>query len=159
LKLANVNNSCAPLTDYAVYIWHCDALGQYSLYDVPIEDYLRGVQVSDANGEVRFTTIVPGCYAGRYPHIHLEVFSSLANATNGRFAVLVSQMVIPSEVCQTVYSGSVYGQSLTRFNATSIAGDSVFGDNTPAQIAAMTPSFSGSAATGYDAMAVVGIAT
>lgn len=159
LRLANVNDSCAPLSGYAVYVWHCNAMGQYSLYDLPQESYLRGVQVSDANGEVRFTTIVPGCYTGRYPHLHIEVFSSLANATSGRFAVLVSQLVIPPAVCQAVYARSGYGQSQTRFNATSIAGDSVFGDNTAAQIAAMTPATSGSVAAGYDATAVVGLAT
>lgn len=159
LTLANVNGACAPLAGHAVYIWHCNALGQYSLYDLPNETYLRGVQVSDANGRVSFTSVVPGCYAGRYPHIHFEVFSSLANATSGRFALLVSQIALPAAMCTTVYGDARYGQSLNRFNATSIAGDNVFGDNSAAQQAAMTLTASGSIAAGYDGTATIGLAT
>jgi protocatechuate 3,4-dioxygenase beta subunit len=160
LTLANVNSSCAPLAGYAVYLWHCDATGQYSLYDLPAESYLRGIQVSDANGQVTFTTIVPGCYAGRYPHIHFEVFSSLANATSGNYAVLISQLAIPAAVCEAVYAdSSVYGASLSRFRNTSIASDNIFGDNSSAQTAVMTLTISGSASAGYSANTTVGIAT
>ncbi|MDV3457478.1 hypothetical protein RZN05_10825 [Sphingomonas sp. HF-S4] len=74
LTVVNVNATCAPLAGYAVYLWHCDRDGKYSLYDLPNESYLRGVGVTDANGQVSFTTIFPGCYAGRWPHIHFEVF-------------------------------------------------------------------------------------
>ena len=65
----------------AVYLWHCDADGNDSLYSngVTGENYLRGVQEADANGQVHFTTIVPGCYAGRWPHIHFEVFDALSS--------------------------------------------------------------------------------
>ncbi|MEO1968568.1 MAG: intradiol ring-cleavage dioxygenase [Sphingomonadaceae bacterium] len=161
ITVVDANNSCAPLAGYAIYVWHCDATGLYSLYNLPNESYLRGVQVTDANGQVTFTTIVPGCYAGRYPHIHFEVFSSLANATNGRSAVLISQFAIPAAVCSAVYSADsgVYGQSANRFASTSIASDGVFGDDTSAQITVMTPSMSGSVANGYTASATVGIAT
>lgn len=160
LTLANVNASCAGLAGYAVYMWHCDALGQYSLYDLPAESYLRGVQVSDSSGQVTFTTIVPGCYAGRYPHIHFEVFSSLANATSGAYAVLVSQLAIPAAVCDAVYADTaVYGASLSRFRDTSITGDNVFGNNTSAQMAVMTLAATGSPTTGYAASARVGLAT
>lgn len=161
LTVVNVNSSCAPLAGYAVYLWHCDRDGKYSLYDLPNESYLRGMQVTDASGQVTFTTIVPGCYAGRYPHIHFEVFSSQANATTGRSAVLISQFAIPAEVCTAVYSGAsgVYGQSASRFTSTSIASDNVFGDNSAAQVAVMTPAMSGSVAAGYTATSVIGIAT
>ncbi|WP_254605636.1 hypothetical protein [Deinococcus sp. JMULE3] len=69
LKLVNTNGSCAPLRGYAVYAWHCTADGNYSMYSSGVvgEDYLRGVQVSDAGGNVTFQTIVPGCYPGRWP--------------------------------------------------------------------------------------------
>lgn len=160
LNLADVNNACAALAGYAVYLWHCDASGRYSLYDIPAQDYLRGVAVSDANGQVRFTTIVPGCYSGRYPHIHFEVFTSLANATRGNFARLISQFALPAAECQTIYNGSsTYSTSVSNFARTSIASDNVFGDNSSAQIAAMTLAMSGSVAAGYTATATVGIAT
>lgn len=47
------------------------------------ENYLRGVQVTNASGQVSFTTVFPGCYTGRYPHTHFEVYSSLGLATLG----------------------------------------------------------------------------
>lgn len=160
LTLANVNNSCAPLAGYAVYIWHCDRDGNYSLYNLPTESYLRGVQVTDSNGQVTFTTIFPGCYSGRYPHIHFEVFSSLANATSGRYAVLISQLAMPSDACSSVYgNASGYSTSATNFASTSISRDNVFGDNTTAQMAVMTPTITGSVAGGYTASTTIGIAT
>ena len=69
------NNS--PLAGGAVYMWHCDREGRYSLYSqgVTNENYLRGVQeADDQGGQVRFTTIFPACYSGRWPHIHFEVY-------------------------------------------------------------------------------------
>ncbi len=159
LTVVDVNTGCAPLAGYAVYIWHCDRSGKYSLYDLPSESYLRGVGVTDANGQVTFTTIFPGCYAGRWPHIHFEVFSSLATATSGRYATLVSQLAMPAATCSTVYSSaSGYSSSLGNLSGVSIARDNVFGDNSAAQIAQQTPAISGSVDTGYTATAVIGIA-
>ncbi len=159
LTLVNVNAACAPLAGYAIYIWHCDRDGKYSLYDLPAESYLRGVGVTDSNGQVTFTTIFPGCYAGRWPHIHFEVFSSLANATGGRYATLISQLAMPSAACSTVYNNATgYTTSIRNFASVSINSDNVFGDNTSAQIAQQTPTMSGSVAAGYTAAAVIGIA-
>ena len=76
------SSTCAPLAGQAVYLWHCDRPGRYSLYSsgVTNQNYLRGVQEADGSGVVTFTTIFPGCYAGRWPHIHFEVYPSLAAA-------------------------------------------------------------------------------
>ncbi|WP_010545391.1 intradiol ring-cleavage dioxygenase [Sphingomonas elodea] len=159
LTVVDVNTGCAPLAGYAIYIWHCDRDGKYSLYDLPNESYLRGVGVTDANGRVSFTTIFPGCYAGRWPHIHFEVFSSLATATSGRYATLISQLAMPAAVCSAVYgSASGYSTSLSNLGGVSIARDNVFGDNSAAQIAQQTPTMSGSVDAGYTATAVIGIA-
>lgn len=158
LNVVNVNASCAPLAGYAVYIWHCDRDGRYSLYDLPNESYLRGVQVTNSSGQVTFTTIVPGCYSGRYPHIHFEVFSSLANATSGRFATLISQLAIPAAVCNTVYASTGYATSATNFARTSISSDNVFGDNSSAQVTAMTPVLTGDIASGFAGTATIGLA-
>src|SRR5262245_28733133 len=72
-------SSCTPLAGYAVYLWHCDRDGNYSLYSSAAvnQNYLRGVQAADSTGKVRFTSIFPGCYSGRWPHIHFEVYRSL----------------------------------------------------------------------------------
>jgi protocatechuate 3,4-dioxygenase beta subunit len=159
LTVVNVNAACAPLAGYAVYLWHCSAAGQYSLYDAPAESWLRGVLVTDANGRVTFTTIFPGCYAGRWPHMHFEIFSSLANATGGRYAVLTSQLAMPAAACTTIFNGSsLYAASVRNFASISLANDGVFADNSAAQIAQQTPTLTGSVADGYTASALIGIA-
>jgi protocatechuate 3,4-dioxygenase beta subunit len=159
LTLVNTNASCAALSGYAIYLWHCDRSGLYSLYSAPTESYLRGVQVTDSAGQVTFTTIFPACYSGRWPHMHFEVFSSLATATVGTNSVLTSQLAMPSAICSAVYPNVTgYSASVSNFAAVSVASDNVFGDNSVAQIAAMTPAISGSVAAGYTATATIGVA-
>ena len=83
MKLLDVAAGGKALAGAAVYIWHCDMPGRYSMYDAEIadENYLRGVQVSDKQGKVRFATIFPAAYSGRWPHVHFEVYESLEAAT------------------------------------------------------------------------------
>lgn len=159
LTVVDVNAGCAALAGFAVYLWHCNRSGQYSLYSVPGESWLRGVLVTDAYGQVTFTTIFPGCYDGRYPHMHFEVYSSLANATSGRYATLTSQLAMPADACRTVYNGdSGYSASIGNFSRVSTSSDNVFGDNSAAQIAQQTPTLTGSIAEGYTGSALIGIA-
>ncbi|GAA4222965.1 intradiol ring-cleavage dioxygenase [Sphingomonas endophytica] len=160
ITVVNVNATCAPLAGYAVYLWHCDRSGTYSLYGSGAgESYLRGVQVTDANGQATFTTIFPGCYDGRWPHIHFEVFSTLSNALGGRYAILTSQFALPAGACSTVYTDTTtYPASRTNFARVALSSDNVFGDNTTAQLAQMTPTFTGDPSTGYTATAVIGVA-
>lgn len=161
ITVVDVNNGCAPLAGYAIYLWHCDKDGKYSLYDLPSESYLRGVQVTDGNGQVTFTTIVPGCYNGRYPHIHFEVFSSLSTATNGNYARLISQFAIPSSVCAAVYATSAYATSLRNYNNgnSSTSTDNIFSDASTAQLAVMTPTTTGTVSAGFNAATTIGIIT
>ena len=142
-----------------MYVWHSDRNGNYSLYTAAAESYLRGVQVTDANGQVTFTTIFPACYSGRWPHIHFEVFSSLANALGGKYSILTSQLAMPAAVCNTLYADtSTYPSSKTNFAQVSLSTDNVFASSTSAQIAQQQPTFSGSASAGYTATALIGIA-
>ena len=159
ITVVNVNASCAPLAGYAVYLWQCDRSGHYSLYTgAASESYLRGVQVTDANGQVTFTTIFPACYDGRWPHMHFEVFSSLSNALSGKYSVLTSQFAMPSALCGTIYADTTtYPSSASNFRQVSLSGDMVFGDNTSAQLAQQTPTFT-AASAGYTATALIGIA-
>lgn len=160
VTLVNTQAACAVLAGYAIYLWHCDAAGKYSLYDLPAQNYLRGVQVTDAQGQVTFQSIVPGCYSGRYPHIHFEVYKTLNSATQGSNALLTSQMCLPRDIASAVYSGSstVYSGSTANLARVTTANDNVFGDNTAAQIAAQTPALSGSVSAGYTGSIVVGLA-
>ena len=75
LNVVNANDNCAALAGYAIYLWHCDRAGNYSLYSAGVqgENWLRGVQVTNASGHATFTTIFPVYYIGRYSLIHFEV--------------------------------------------------------------------------------------
>jgi len=156
LTLVNTNASCADLSDYAVYLWHCDRDGRYSMYSsgVTAENYLRGVQASDSSGVVSFTTVFPGCYQGRMPHIHFEVYRSTSTATAYTNKIKTSQLAFPEDVCTTVYASSGYSASASNFAQMSFATDNVFSDGVTLQEATLT----GSVAAGYVATLVVGIA-
>lgn len=154
MSLTNVNASCAGIPGYAVYLWHCDRQGQYSMYDVPSQNYLRGVQVTDEFGMVTFTSIFPGCYAGRWPHIHFEIFPSLASTSSAANKVRTSQIALPSSVCSAVYATSGYETSLNNFSRVSLGGDNVFGDGADLQI----PTAEGNVTDGFVISLPVGLA-
>jgi protocatechuate 3,4-dioxygenase beta subunit len=77
LALAVVDSdTCKPIRDAAIDIWHCDALGVYSgepSEGSEGETYLRGIQLTDGNGMAEFATIYPGQYPGRTTHIHVKI--------------------------------------------------------------------------------------
>ena len=74
VKVVNVNSSCAGVVNANVEIWHVDAAGAYSEYGTQTaQTFLRGIQTTNSDGEVTFTTIYPGWYQGRATHIHFEV--------------------------------------------------------------------------------------
>jgi protocatechuate 3,4-dioxygenase beta subunit len=157
LRLVNTAAACADLAGYAVYLWHCTADGGYSLYSsgITAQNYLRGVQVADANGQVTFTTLFPGCYSGRWPHIHFEVYPSLSVATSGNNDVRTSQLALPSSACTQVYGvASGYSASVSNFSAISLTSDNVFSDDAGVkQVATVT----GNATSGFAATLTVGV--
>ncbi|MBN8284164.1 intradiol ring-cleavage dioxygenase [Zoogloea sp.] len=156
LQLVNTAGNCANLAGYAIYLWHCTRDGLYSLYSTGVtgENFLRGVQQTDSNGKVTFLTIFPGCYAGRMPHMHFEVYPSLASATGAANKVKTSQIAFPTATCNEVYATSGYGNSAINLAAINFASDNVFSDGTEQQMA----SISGTTTNGYSASLVVGIA-
>ncbi|WP_427135327.1 intradiol ring-cleavage dioxygenase [Pseudarthrobacter sp. S9] len=144
------SNGCTPLAGAAVYAWHCDRSGRYSMYDSGLknENYLRGVQEADANGQVTFKTIYPGAYSGRWPHIHFEVFESMSNATAAGQVLTVSQIALAEAACKDVYATAGYESSAQSFPRTTLKSDNVFGnDGGIYQLATM----SGSVSAGYAA--------
>jgi protocatechuate 3,4-dioxygenase beta subunit len=122
-------SSCAPLAGAAVYVWHCDRDGQYSLYTITDQNYLRGVQESGSDGVVSFTSIYPACYSGRWPHIHFEVYPGLSAATDVANKIATSQIALPEDVCTTVYATAGYEQSVQNLSQVSLETDNVFGDD------------------------------
>lgn len=154
LTVVNASASCADLSGYAVYVWHCDRDGEYSLYGATSQNYLRGVQATDADGVATFTTIFPACYSGRMPHIHIEVYRSTTSATSYTNKLKTTQLAFPTDVCTTVYDTATgYSASVTNFAQISFATDNVFSDGTSTEMATVT----GSVADGYVVSLQVGI--
>jgi hypothetical protein len=124
----------------AVYLWHCNIDGKYSLYSEGItqENYLRGVQETSGDGTVQFTSIYPAAYSGRWPHIHFEVYPSLEEATAASGKLRTSQLALPEEACKLVYATEGYSQSLQNMAQTSLDSDNVFSDGYSLQLATVT---------------------
>jgi protocatechuate 3,4-dioxygenase beta subunit len=127
----------------AIYLWHCDREGRYSLYSdgVTEENYLRGVQEADADGNLTFTSIFPACYAGRWPHMHFEVYESIDSATSYTNKLRTSQLALPQDVCDEVY-GAVegYEQSVSNLAQLTLDTDGIFSDGYSLQMANVTGS-------------------
>jgi protocatechuate 3,4-dioxygenase beta subunit len=131
LTVRDLANGGVPFEGVAVYVWHCDSQGRYSMYSEGVTDqnYLRGVQVADSTGKVRFTSVFPGCYDGRWPHIHFEVYPDQAGITDATSAIAISQVALPKDVCEQVYATSGYDGSSANLGRVSLTTDNVFGDD------------------------------
>jgi protocatechuate 3,4-dioxygenase beta subunit len=145
ITIQNKTANCAALAGALVDIWHCDAAGNYSEYggtgmqstNYQSVHFLRGRQTTDANGLVTFTTIFPGWYSGRAPHIHVHVYNSSGKS------LLVTQIAFPADICKIVYAQGEYkshGQA-----DTANSNDNVFSDGVTTELATVT----GSVAAGF----------
>ena len=155
MTLLDVASGGSPLAGAAVYLWHCTVDGKYSLYDQEVvnENFLRGVQESDSNGKVTFKTVYPGCYAGRWPHIHFEVFESLDVATAAGSKLKTSQIAVPEATSALVYATTGYEQSVQNLGQNSLDQDNVFSDGYASQLATA----SGTVANGLTLKLNVGV--
>ena len=131
MTVLDVQAGGTPVQGAAVYLWHCDREGRYSLYDGALtdENYLRGVQETDASGQVAFTSIFPAAYSGRWPHIHFEVYPSLEAAAAAGNRIATSQVALPEAISREVYAQPGYEQSVTNLQQVSLATDMVFADD------------------------------
>ena len=146
LTLTDIAGGGKPFAGVAVYVWHCTREGEYSLYSPNVQDenFLRGVQVADAAGKVRFTSVFPGCYSGRWPHVHFEVYPDQAGIADAANAIATSQVALPQAACEQVYAQSGYQASVGNLARLSLASDNVFGDDSGAlQLATTTGDVSG----------------
>ena len=158
LTITDLADGGTPFAGVAVYVWHCDRDGGYSLYSAGItgENYLRGVQIADADGKVRFTSIFPACYTGRWPHVHFEVYPDEASITDSANAIAASQVAMPQEACAAVYATVGYESSIQTLSQVTLAGDNVFGDDGGAsQLGTVT----GDVTRGYAVSLAVGVDT
>ncbi len=146
IRVVNSAASCAAIAGANVEIWHCDVSGNYSQYGTQTaQTYLRGIQTTNSNGEVTFTTIYPGWYQGRATHIHLEV-------TQGGVSRKVTQIAFPESINNTVHTSGVYASRGN--NPTSNTSDNIFVDSLSSEL--VTPM--GDPNTGYSATFQVGYA-
>ena len=156
LTIENLADDGAAYAGVAVYVWHCDRAGRYSMYSegVGSENYLRGVQVADRRGRVRFTSIFPACYTGRWPHIHFEAYPDQGSIIDADKAIATSQVALPKKVCDRVYRRPGYAASVANLKQVSLATDNVFGDDDGAeQLARVT----GGVHHGYHVSLTVGV--
>ena len=139
----------------AVYLWHCNRDGLYSLYGKGItgQNYLRGIQAANRTGWVSFTSVFPACYSGRWPHIHFEVYPSLAKAANVKNKQHTSQIALPADVCTKVYATHGYSASKRNLAGVSLAHDMVFSDGYTQEMASVT----GTIAKGLTVSLTVGV--
>ena len=153
LKVIDLNDDGQALAGSAVYLWHCNQAGEYSLYadGLTNENYLRGVQEADADGYVTFTSIYPAAYSGRWPHIHFEVYPSLAKATTASTKLRTSQLALPEDTSSAVYATTGYEASVANLARTTLADDNVFSDGYSLQMAKVT----GNVTAGYTATLTV----
>ena len=141
LQLTVVDASTGePLPGAALYLWHCTADGRYTVYEVEDQNYLRGVQAADAAGRMTFTTVFPGCYRGRWPHAHFEIYASVDDAASGASPIKISQLALPQADCETVYADPDYGDSQANLGQLSLSTDGVFRDGWDEQLATVVGS-------------------
>ena len=154
LTLLRVGDSCGPIASAYIYIWQCDAAGEYSGYSSGQngshsgETYLRGIQKTDAGGKATFQTVYPGWYAGRVTHIHFQVYLTTLTGT----ATISSQLAFPDATTRTVYASALYAKGQNT-SVSSNAADHVFSDGTTGELLAIA----GSVAAGYAASLVIGV--
>lgn len=142
-----------PLPGTALYLWHCTREGGYSMYSQGVEDenFLRGVQEAGSDGTVTFETIFPGCYMGRWPHMHFEVYDDLGTATSSGDIRRTSQLAFPEDVCDVVYAEEGYEASVGNLSQITLEGDMIFADSIDQQMVTI----SGSPSAGYTAALTV----
>ena len=151
IKIIGQDN-CLPMANVRVNVWHCDKDGLYSGYSQNNNPgqagltYLRGYQMTDANGEVNFITILPGWYTGRICHIHFQAYVSPVYAA-------ISQLSFPIATKNAIYAANptlyTKGADPLTFNS-----DNIFSDGYDYQLSTLTPN---TTTGGYDAYLEVAI--
>jgi protocatechuate 3,4-dioxygenase beta subunit len=158
--VVNTNSSCAIVSGARVDIWHCNKDGYYSGYDnqnggvsglatdYAGQTFFRGYQLTDSNGQAKFSSIYPGWYTGRATHVHIEVYvNNVLKKT--------SQVAFNESISNTVHVTSLY--KAHGVNPISDSSDNVFGDSAT-DLAIEMLAITGDTTNGYAATFTIGIA-
>ncbi|MGI4874194.1 MAG: intradiol ring-cleavage dioxygenase [Janthinobacterium lividum] len=160
LTLVNTRQGCAAIAGARVDVWHCDADGYYSEFnergylgnrDLTNQTFCRGIQRTDAHGQVTFETIYPGWYEGRVTHIHFEVFI-------GKKLVLTSQVAFPDALNAAVYAQPPYNQHGKNTSIARNAADHVFNESATVLTHTLFNVVPNAATDGYTGTFTVGVA-
>ncbi|WP_404365498.1 hypothetical protein [Marinobacter sp.] len=155
MSVVDVSRDCAPMAGAAVYLWHCNADGDYSGYPGMGQDarsgstFLRGVQVTDSSGQVRFRTIYPGRYPGRATHFHARIYQDESFNTPLR----TTQFAFDDARTSQVYAASSAYQESGAARAVTNDQDFLFRDGFENQLLEL----SGDSESGYGGSIVVGV--
>ncbi|MGW2960641.1 intradiol ring-cleavage dioxygenase [Streptomyces sp. NPDC001220] len=144
LTVVDATDGCTPVKGAAVEIWHCDAWGYYSGYttanpggSAPAESeegdsaddntYLRGYQIANANGVVKFETIFPGWYTPRTCHIHVKVHTGgeMEDGTyEGGIVNYTGQLFFADDIAEEIFTLDPYAKHTGSY--TVLADDMVY---------------------------------
>lgn len=180
LRIVVLNaRTCAPLTHAAVDVWHCDALGLYAGYtsqnpggpgETPSMShptdgltFLRGIQITDSDGSVDFSTIFPGFYMGRTNHIHLKVRVGGDKVRIGSDRTYqaghtshVGQVFFPEEIAASLMQHAPYSRHT--IHRTTQQEDDTFGSQHGMQsVVTLRPARAGELDAGFNAELVVAV--
>ncbi|MHA5051305.1 intradiol ring-cleavage dioxygenase [Streptomyces sp. SD15] len=171
LKLALTvvdDDTCAPLSNALVEIWHCDALGEYSGFvgnnghDEPDSGtFMRGGVLTGTDGVAKLTTIYPGWYRGRCIHIHLKVHTGVTLTSDGSFTggqeLHTGQLFFNETITTAVAKISPY--STNTVTRTTLAQDSIYDEGGAASGLLTLTALGSSASSGYAGTLTVGVET
>ncbi len=157
--LVNTKQGCAAIPDARIDVWHCDADGYYSEYqepgylgtrDLTNQTFCRGIQRTNAHGQVTFESIYPGWYEGRITHIHFEVYV-------GKKLLLTSQLAFPDSINAAVYAKSPYQKHGNNTSVKSNAADMIFSETSTVLAHALFNVVPNAATGGYTAAYTIGL--
>ena len=152
--MVDTADGCEPLDGAAVYVWHCDKEGHYSMYAQGVDrPELPARRTGDRRRRARqFTSIFPACYSGRWPHVHFEVYPSLASITELATKLATSQLALPrGRLRRRLRDPRTTRRASATMSQVSLTSDMVFSDGVGLQ----TPTMTGSASDGVVASLVI----
>ncbi|MER6955085.1 MULTISPECIES: intradiol ring-cleavage dioxygenase [unclassified Streptomyces] len=158
-------NDCAPLADALVEIWHCDALGEYSGFvggnghtEEDNGTFLRGGQMTDANGQCSITSIWPGHYVSRAVHVHMRVHTEVTltdDSYTGGDVIHTGQLFFDADINEEIQATSPYSANTTK--ETTLANDSIYDDGGASSGLLTLTALGSSVSDGYKATLTVGV--
>ncbi|MFN2636468.1 MAG: intradiol ring-cleavage dioxygenase [Gemmatimonadaceae bacterium] len=137
------SKACEPISGAIVDVWHCDHLGVYSDVNDPGFNskghrFLRGFQVTDADGVAKFATVYPGWYSGRTIHIHFKIRTNPAGRSGSDFT---SQLYFDDALSDKILSEAPYSARGSRTSRNS--DDEIFRQNGDQLMLALAPAGQG----------------